>query len=286
MRFESIWSRAFRWFRKSEQSVAQVYSAATHRGVKLDQDRADHSGENGKFKLILCDGIGGLDNSGAAAEFVVKEYLKSESSSGKKLVEKLVYTDDVRTLPKGGTTLLAAYGEAAYGGEKALITIDHLGNGGAIHLHGDYAELGVSRAPYMYAQLILPHIASDDSLTRHLSHEGGKNERSVSRVAVELNYHRGDILILFTDGIASLERNVVIQDDADRHWRHETDNIQFILARLHDFLTHSRRESFQQDLGGFLDEVLNDLHEAEMLEDDASLAIIMTEQVLDYLKRP
>ena len=281
MRFESTWSRAFRWFRKSEQAVTQVYSAATHIGVKLDQDRAGHSEGNGKFRLILCDGIGGLDDSGAAAELVVREYMEAESSSGRKLVEGLVNKADVRTLPKGGTTLLAAHG-----GKKVPITIDHLGNGGAIHLHGDYAELGVSGAPYMYAQLILPHIAPDDRLTRHLSHEGGKKERCVSRVAVELNYHRGDILILFTDGIASLERNVVIHDDADRHWRHESDNIQFVLSRLHEFLTNSRKESFQQELGGFLEEVLNDLHEAEMLEDDASLAIIMTEQVLEYLERP
>jgi hypothetical protein len=281
MKFASTWSRAFRWFRKSEQAGKPVYSAATHKGVKLDQDRAGHSEGNGRFKLILCDGIGGLDDSGAAAELVVREYMKGVSRSGRKLVEGLVNKADVRALPKGGTTLLAAYG-----GEKALITIDHLGNGGAIHLHGDYAELGVSGAPYMYAQLILPHIAPDDSLTRHLSHEGGKKERRVSRVAVELNYHRGDIVILFTDGIASLERNVVIQDDSGRYWRHESDNIQYILDRLDDFLSTSHRESFQQDLEAFLADVLNELHKREMLEDDASLGIIMTEQVLDYLERP
>ena len=258
-----------------------MYSAATHRGVKLDQDRSGHVERTGKFKFILCDGIGGLDDSGAAAELVVREYMKSESSSGKDLIADLLYKANQKEMPKGGTTLLAAYG-----GETASVTIDHLGNGGAIHLHGDYAELGVSGAPYMYAHLILPHIAPDDSLTRHLSHEGGREERRVSRVRLDLNYHRGDIVILFTDGIASLERNVVIQDDADRHWRHESDNIQFILARLHEFLTHSRRESFQQDLEGFLTEILCDLHEAEMLEDDASLGIIMTEQVLDYWERP
>ena len=144
-----------------------MFSAAAHLGVKKDEDRSGHFAEEGRFKLILCDGIGSLTGSGEVAGLVVDEFLRLELMPASRFVSHIVHSAHAFDSPKGGTTLLIAHGA----GESRL-TIEHLGNGGAIHLHGDFADMAVSGEPYMYAHLLLPHIASDDSLTRHLSHEG------------------------------------------------------------------------------------------------------------------
>ena len=138
-----------------------------------------------------------------------------------------------------------------------------------------------SDEPYRYGELMIPHISPNGALTKHLSHNSGKIERASSTIELNLNYITGDILLLFSDGISSLEDKVILRDSESRFWRNENPAIQLILMELDLFLKeNSKQDSFQDTLPVFNQTILEKLKAENYLEDDASLGIIITDNVL------
>lgn len=256
-----------------------MYFSARHIDIKLSQDRTDFINNEDYKSLVICDGIGEFNDSGKVADVVTNLMIDKSYSS----IEQVVLDNELKKLKddgiKGGTTVIFCKEE------KKGVYIEYLGNGGIIHLNGDYAVKTTENIPFQYCCLMLPHVSIDGSLTRHISHHSTKNELIATKLNLNLNSINGDIILLYSDGINSLENNIILKDGNDRYWRNESSSIQFILEKLHSFLRNlNNRDEFHELLVAFNEDVLIDLKNNNFLEDDASLGIIITDAVLDYYK--
>lgn len=252
-----------------------MYFSVKHINVKLNQDYADFN----ESALIICDGIGEFHTSGKISKLIVDQYI----SKNYKSISELIFDEELMNLKDsnfvGGTTFISAINL----GTSNKIRIEYLGNGGIIHFYGDFSSNVNSQEPYRYGELMIPHISSKGALTRHISHNSDHNELLSSIIDLHLNYHFGDIIMLFSDGIASLEDKIILKDDKNRYWRSENPSIQLILRELDSFLkSNSNKSTFHDSLIEFNQKMLGILKSADYLEDDASLGFIITDKVLDY----
>jgi hypothetical protein len=255
-----------------------MFISASHINIKLKQDFSNFLTTEDLNSLILCDGIGEFENSNKFSETVSEIMIES----GYKNINELLNNDKIISLKEsnieGGTTILFATTN-----NKNEITIEYLGNGGCIQLSGSFSKNQNNLLPYRYNNLINPHITYDGALSRHLSHNSNITEHNSGKLKLSLNNICGDILIFFTDGISSLEENVIIKDNEGRFWRNEPVSLQFVLKKLNEFLIQNRNnEDFQDCLIKFNQKILEELKKNDLLEDDASIAFLITEEVLKY----
>jgi serine/threonine protein phosphatase PrpC len=258
-----------------------MYLSARHLNIKLKQDSTNFICDEDCKALILCDGIGEFSQSQIFSEKVADMMIEKAYTD----IDQLVHDSEIIALKdkieNGGTTIIFAILES-----YKKVRIQYLGNGGCIKLNGDFNQSNQGLLPYKYNHLINPNINDSGALTRHLSKESGRQELVKSEISTSLKSTNGDIILLFTDGINSLEENVIIKDNEGRFWRHESSSIQIILEKLNIFLTnHKDNDDFQDKLITFNKEVLNDLNDLNLLEDDASLGIIITDEVLKYYRK-
>lgn len=258
-----------------------MYLSARHLNVKLKQDSANFIYDEDCKALILCDGIGEFSQSQVVSEKVADVMIEKGYTDINQLIQDADIIALKDKIENGGTTIIFAIVES-----NRKVKIQYLGNGGCIKLNGDFNQSTQDLLPYKFNHLINPHINDSGALTRHLSKEGGKQELIKSEISISLNNPNGDVILFFTDGINSLEENVIIKDNEGRYWRHESASIQIICEKLHSFLDENKdSKDFQDKLVNFNEEVLNDLNNLNLLEDDASLGIIITDEVLKYYRK-
>ncbi len=263
-----------------------MYFTAAHIAIKKDQDRSLCIA-NEQYRLVaLCDGIGEFKDSGRVAELLV-EAIRLEMPENRTELEGSIRTakEGIKIAGlQGGTTLLCCYQRWRHGSDE--VTINHLGNGAVLHLAGDFHERGPSQVPYRMHHVVLPHVDEQGVLVRHVSHNSGAQELALSESTLHLNAPNGDILLLVTDGIATLEEEMVIKDPSGTLWRLESTALQQVLEKLHEFLSLNRDHATTQvDLAQFAQTTLQGLKESGVLEDDASLGIVVTDPVLAYYRK-
>jgi hypothetical protein len=256
-----------------------MYISASHINIKLKQDYADFISEDLKM-LVLCDGIGEFPLSHLASQQVCDVMIEK----GYDDIDFVLNDFDIKKLAflseKAGTTIIFAKIHS-----ESELLIQYLGNGGCIHFDGAFAETNENLPIYRFNQLISPHVNKDGVLVKHLSNEGGSFERKRTKLTYSINSVFGDIFLFFTDGINSNENNIIIKDDEGRYWRNESASLIYILEKLDLFLIqNSGVENFQEALVDFNIGILKQIHELEMLDDDASLGIVISQQALNYYK--
>jgi hypothetical protein len=258
----------------------KIYFSANHIGVKLNQDRT----ECNTNALVICDGIGEHKDSGLIAEYVADLFIQETIEKVPESIQDFVFLLDKVVKSKniiGGTTFICA----TRSGESGLVKLSYLGNGGIIRLQGNFFHEIVSDIPYFYSNLLLPHVNSDGALLRHISHDSGERELQLSEYEVNLNSNTGDIIILFSDGIESIENQFIIQDDQQRYWRYESHLLQYILKALHEALLQTDMvEEETPFLNQLIKKILLDFRSKNLLDDDASIGIVITDAVFNHYK--
>tara|TARA_R100000935_G_scaffold58869_1_gene98823 strand:+ start:5325 stop:6113 length:789 start_codon:yes stop_codon:yes gene_type:complete len=257
-----------------------MYISAAFIDVKKHQDFADFSNDSNHKVLVLCDGIGEFEKSRVISEFTVNQFIQKNYRNLNELIHDIELKQIRDSGLKAGTTII----KAIITKKSNKINVEYLGDGGIIHLSGDFDILPNSDFPYKYNEIMLPHNNSNGELSRHLSYKSKKEELRSGEIELKLNHPSGDILLLFTDGISSLEERVILRDDHGRYWRSESEAIQFILKELSEFLENTNPNEFQDSLVQFNQSVLLKLKNNNFLEDDASLGIIISEQALKSSK--
>lgn len=258
-----------------------MYFSVNYIDVKLNQDYADFLIEENSKSLVLCDGIGEFSDSGKVSKVVVDQFIGKHYFKLAELIADEEYIKLKTNKIIGGTTFISAINK----NNSDRIQIEYLGNGGIIHFHGDFSSNVNSEEPYRYGEMMIPHISPSGALTKHISHNSKKVELASSTIELNLNYTEGDIVLLFSDGISSLEDKVILKDNENRYWRNENPAIQLILKELDLFLKfNNSQETFQENMIGFNQQILEKLKTENYLEDDASLGIIISENVLNHYK--
>ena len=258
-----------------------MYISAAHIDVKKHQDYADFSVELNHKVIVICDGIGEFERSREIAEFTVNQFIEKNYRS----LNEFIYDSELQEIKNTGLKAGTTFIKALISNNSDKVKIEYLGDGGIIHLPGDFYNLPNSDFPYKYNEIMLPHNSPNGELNRHLSHKSTKENLKSGELELKLNHPAGDILLLFSDGISSLEERVILRDDHGRYWRNEPETIQFILNELGQLLNSpTNMEEFQEILPKFNTSLLKKLKQNNMLEDDASLGIIITEEVLENFK--
>lgn len=253
-----------------------MFISAQKIDVKSSQDFVFSDFKN--QSLLICDGIGDFSDSGIVAKFLIDEYSKQNSIELESLVQECLKKIKQNKII-GGTTLIHARLQ------DQGVSISYLGNGGAISLGGNFFDNPISNFPYKFTELINPHINVSNELFRHLSHNSSIEELRLSKITMNLNHPNGDILLFYSDGITSLEEKLILKDEEERYWRAESKSLIIILNELDIFLRTLKPEPFQDQLEYFNLEILEKLKAKELLEDDASLGIMISQKVLDYYQQ-
>lgn len=257
-----------------------MFISANYIDVKKHQDYADFSVDLNHKVIIICDGIGEFERSREISEFTVNQFIKKNYRN----LHEFIFDSELQEMKNTGLEAGTTFIKALISNNSDKVKIEYLGDGGIIHLPGDYFNLPNSDFPYKYNEIMLPHILPNGDLNRHLSHKSTKENLKTGELELRLNHPAGDILLLFSDGISSLEERFILRDDHGRYWRSEPETIQFILSELGELLNSEiTKDLFQEKLPEFNISVLKKLKQNNMLEDDASLGIIITENVLDNL---
>lgn len=257
-----------------------MYIGVGHIDVKSKQDRTACFVEGQKKALVICDGIGEFPQSGEVAQHVINqtEKLFKKNEEIKHFLNRIVH--EVLALKlNGGTTFIYASTEL-----EDKVKIKYLGNGGILNIPGDYAENPYSDIPYRYSELMLPHVNPAGALTRHISHNSGSEELLTTSVNLSLASHSGDILIFYSDGINSLESNIIISVEGDTYYRSSNLIITKLLNELDEFLKKNHEAFSDELLTGFVKQVLLDFKNTNLFDDDASLGILISDKVIKYYK--
>lgn len=253
--------------------------SASYKDIKQKQDFAfSVNNAPNNMALAICDGIGQYEDSGKAAKEVIDLFFQDLTTNIKDL--QLFVNSANKQLKEleiiGGTTFICGIVK------QEKIKISYLGNGGVIHCFGDFAINSMTNLPYRFSEIMLPHVNKKGHLTKHISHNSGENELQLSSLELNLNSPVGDILLFYTDGINSSEENFILKDDEGRFWRKESTVIQIILKELNLWLNTKNASEIKEDIKFFNKEILEKLNDDGLLEDDASLGIIITDSVLEY----
>lgn len=260
-----------------------MYITASYIDVKLNQDYADFflDDDSDQKGLIICDGIGEFKDSAIVAKTVAELFIEKRLFK----TEQIIHSKELKKLKDegfiGGTTLISLVADI----NQQKATIQYLGNGGIIYFRGDFSKNSNSEIPYRYSDIMIPHISPDGALTKHISNQSGKQELKASEIELKFTSEVGDILLFFSDGIGSLENNLILKDDEQRYWRYENDIIQTILDGLDKLLLAvDEKVDFESHLIEFNKAILQQLNSENRLEDDAALGILITDEVLNYYK--
>ena len=182
----------------------------------------------------------------------------------------------------GGTTLIYSIVKGD------IITISYLGNGAIIQTTGDFAKLPKNfeeiNHAYRFVNLMLPHVDEHGTLTRHISLNSNQEELKPDIITLQSERPEGLVYIFATDGISTLEEQVIISDQQGRKWRNESSSIVSILNRLDLFLKENSKIFNSELLKIFIEDTLEEFKLAKNLEDDASLGLIVSENVINYYK--
>lgn len=260
--------------------MAKIYFSTSHVPHRKDQDRSLHKAG----ALIVCDGIGSFKKSGDYAENLASTFAEDGIDDILPLIESAYKNKSPNEDVPGGTTVIAAFLE-----EQNWVKFQYLGNGGIVHMAGNFAEGGSSAShPFRYADIMLPHVDSERRLIRHFSHNSGEAELTAGELKVKLNHSYGDIFLLFSDGVSSIENKVIVDDGTGRYFRLESDILQFILRELDAFLANINKINIQAEIDNFCMSLLSNLkgkpkqEGAPIMDDDIALGIIISEGALDY----
>jgi len=259
-----------------------VYLSAKHIGIKKDQDRTAYDTN----KIVICDGIGEFNDSAKAAEITIDNILLAEQKQGIIGMINRSAKNILSNSIDGGTTLISATIDSIE--ETLMLRIAYIGNGSVFHLHGNYHEIHASHdsssKPYRFSNILIPHIDKEGVLLRHISHHSNEAELIPSFIDLSLTGINGDIVLLFSDGISSLEDDIIVTDDQQRMWRYQSENVSIVLSDLHEWLKSKSSEINQKVMDDFLDSTLMKLKNDKKLEDDASIGLIISDSVLNYYK--
>lgn len=252
------------------------YHSAYTIAIKKDQDRSFFDDQS----IIICDGIGEFPDSALAAQLVIEE-LKLWDGERNCLHGRISHTQQLlidQNINGGSTLVISKIKEEV----NLNLRMAYLGNGSIILMHGDFGF--ETNSIHRFSNLMIPHVDNNGTLIRHISRQSIPNDLQPTFIDISLTAPFGDIVLFFTDGIVSLEEEQIIVDDSGRIWRNQSESVSFILAKLHEWLQLNCKELSNESLLAFNQKVLEDLKTMGKLEDDSSMGIIITEDVLKFYR--
>lgn len=249
-------------------------------GVSKNQDASDSVASG----LVICDGIGSLEDSGIVSNKVCELFIEFLNSD-EEMVNDQSFVDEIAAKiikldVLGGTTLI--YCREL---KDNIVRVGYLGNGGITGLRGDFFHEKLGAKVNLYSNILLPHVDKVGALNRHISTNSTAKNIQLSTLDVNLTSECGDILIFYTDGLGSLETQFIADMEENGLWRSELGLFQKVLAALHETLKiQIDLEVRSEQLGAMLKRICIEFKDQGLLEDDISIGLLITGKVFDYYR--
>ena len=161
--------------------------------------------------------------------------------------------------------------------------VSYVGNGSIWHLRGNFTHFSEQRyLPWSSLNILNPHTIEEngkEALYKFFSYEA--SDEFVEPTTLEIskdNKLYGDIFIVSTDGLDSVDHTPVAKDKEGGIWISAEPKMDLLYKKLKSLLKGKSFDLVDITLESFCNEVI----ERKLIDDDISLGIIITEQVFKY----
>lgn len=255
--------------------------------------------EGAEFKSIfIADGLGSYKYSRQASERVIdffkanSPFINSDSDNNinpkivdvfKQAKQKLIdfANENLKEEEKDeeslyGTTVISVYET------DVKISIAYTGNGAVWHIRGNFNEFPASyHFPWNAINYLNPHTIPEggkEALYRLISNSPDFSECIPSVIEIGKDKLFGEIIMVCTDGIYSADQLNIGKNEKGVWVKYEKSMLKFFEYLSHFFISNQiyNKESFEQMLNLYLEEI------KPMLDDDATIGIIVTKETLNY----
>lgn len=246
--------------------------------------------------IAVADGLGSFYQSEFASAFVCQnliEVLKRQNNIDNlflenvfeeitlNLKEKVQEKFEGRELSKNnfGTTLLCCIETANE------FIIGYLGNGGIFHLRGNFNCFPERfYLPWNSINLLNPHSiekSGKNALYKLIepNYKAGQIVPSVIKIRKD-QMHFGDIIMICSDGVYSYDEVQVGKDSNGKIWISGEETMERLYRHLKNFL--SEADYTEELLNAMILKYLEELKTENLIHDDTSLALIITDKAQSF----
>jgi len=251
---------------------------------RKNEDAAAHFVLKDSYHIAVADGVGSASHAKEASEFVTKKYqhlCKKQPSSAKN-----IYTEINRLLSEQFT-----HSEDGY--ETTLITlqqnlsegfhINYVGNGCIFHLKGNFWQQKTSsQIPWNITNYLAPHSLLENGKEVLYNYFSNHNQQALlpTSLQVSADPYFGDIFILGTDGFHSEDQKKAGKNKSGT-WEKFPEILLIFFEGLSTFFTENEVLNKAQ-LQLWLEKFLNSQQKKQLLEDDTSIAILISGTALKF----
>ena len=253
---------------------------------------------NEKLKIrgvAVADGIGTNEKVEQASQFVIefiKQYVESLKPSEELNLEKAFedckirfderFCKEINNIQFGTTLILAM--EYFNNGEGKIKTA-YVGNGAIWHIKGNFSHFSENqKIPWNCVNYLNPNSIEENGkevLSNCIS-LGGNNYLGPSIIDFSFDPEFGDIIMICTDGIYSYDQLIFSEDGLGEIWIQYDLKMRMFYKYLTDYFKQGVYNN--ETLNTMLKNYLNELKELNLLDDDATLGLIISTRAMEYQK--
>jgi serine/threonine protein phosphatase PrpC len=178
-----------------------------------------------------------------------------------------------------GTTLLCAVETPAH------LLLGYVGNGALVHIRGNFNTFPDSQLlPWSAINYLNPHSFSRNGknvLYKLLTPRAQSPVVNPTVLSLKKdNELYGDIIVACSDGICSYDQTPIGRDGSGRIWIGSDETLELLFETLKGFFAqeHWTQESLEESLNTYL----GTLREKNLITDDCTLGVLISEQALCY----
>jgi len=277
-----------------ERPVVSSFSI-TKKAKNRDAHNTICNNKHSLYGVIVADGIGNHEKVEVAAQFVV-DFLKAQIEQADSIEEsslevafencKTAFDRKFRSVisnPQFGTTAIVAL-EYPHSG-SSRIKAAYVGNGAIWHIKGNFNQFSENqRFPWNSINYLNPHSEEQngkEALYNCISFSE-KNYLGPSSIDFSCDSEFGDIVMICTDGIYSYDQMVCSEDGFGEIWLQYNIKMKVFYRYLAEYFKQGNynKETLEKMLYNYLSE----LKEMNLLDDDATLGLIISCKAMEYQK--
>lgn len=247
--------------------------------------------------IAVADGIGNAERVEEASKMVV-EFFQTEISNLKALEDlklksifekcKIAFNNKFKQQindDQFGTTLIIAL-EYPYDNERK-IKIAYVGNGAVWHIKGNFNHFDDNQLfAWNSLNLLIPHSIQQsgrEALANCISLEPVETFKGPSLLEFNIDKEAGDIVMICTDGIYSYDQLNAVIDGTGKLWLQFGESMQYFFRHLKKYF--QEKDYTDISLLGMLTDYLQELHDNRLIDDDATIGLIVLPEVLDHQQK-
>ncbi|MEM9822934.1 MAG: protein phosphatase 2C domain-containing protein [Bacteroidota bacterium] len=169
---------------------------------------------------------------------------------------------------------------------EKTIELAYLGNGAIFHLRGNFNDFPSSRLlPWNSVNYLNPHTIDQngkEAMYKLIAYCGMQQHPTQLSISKDLN-HYGDIIMICTDGIYSADQLAIGKSSDGKYWVSGEESMKHFYQSMNTFF--EQEELTSDRLALCLEEYLEKLKTADLMEDDCTIGVVITTPTLAYQQK-